>query len=721
MRHDYSNESTPLRHVQLAPAGPDATAIRTFSRRWFRLPGSVEQTVATLHQLSDAESVASGMQRQLLAMLIEGGSAVAVTGGSGVPLQTAGDGPLLDTLRRVDPELSSVPELCLTECLTADAGPGLVLLVPAELDAEDARAAVTALRAAGRHVLPFAVFDGRGWLGPLLIPSGPLVLTDVIARLAANADRWPGAVDGGIRELGTAPDPVEMAWLASAIRVETARVRAGHPALTDGYLVELDPSTLSVVRHPVLPWPDGDNRPPVPVGRYDAMSLVDDRTGVVNRLSVYDHHPDIPRQLISVHAHVSRMRDLTCWKTDSTTAGTSFESAEAARHAAIGEAVERYCGNIVQPDLIRRASWHDLTRAGEYALDPDSLVLFSDRQYEAPGFPFRRFTRDLPTHWVRGRCLTQDRPAWLPASLSYGNWHSGPYRDDAPIANLFFAGLAAGPDLDFAVVSALQEIVERHATMIWWANAHPLPSIREFPAGLAALWDGAPADAGQRAWLVPLPNEFDIPVMAGFVEHTTDRLFTAGFAARSDPRQAALKAWAEALTLQDGARNLDRPHGGYRQAIERGEVTGRFLKPWRQDRRYLDDYRPDFRDVVDLMCQLQIFLDPRAADRVRPWADTPAGLRLDDVPAMPDGSLAGYRRAIESKGYEIFVADLTTRDVAATGMRAVRAIVPGLIGNFAAAFPYQGKGRLRDAAVELGWRTEPLAENQINLVPLPHA
>jgi ribosomal protein S12 methylthiotransferase accessory factor len=51
----------------------------------------------------------------------------------------------------------------------------------------------------------------------------------------------------------------------------------------------------------------------------------------------------------------------------------------------------------------------------------------------------------------------------------------------------------------------------------------------------------------------------------------------------------------------------------------------------------------------------------------------------------------------------------------------VRVFVPGLIGNFCAAFPYQGKGRLRDAAVELGWRSAPLAEEEINVFPLPHA
>jgi ribosomal protein S12 methylthiotransferase accessory factor len=51
----------------------------------------------------------------------------------------------------------------------------------------------------------------------------------------------------------------------------------------------------------------------------------------------------------------------------------------------------------------------------------------------------------------------------------------------------------------------------------------------------------------------------------------------------------------------------------------------------------------------------------------------------------------------------------------------VRVLIPGLAPNFASAFPFQGRGRLRQAAVDLGWRDTPLAEDEINLFPLAHA
>lgn len=717
--------TTFLRYAQVAEAEDGASAVRTRSRRWFRVAQPYEQTVAAVRALAtDDDDALTEESRGLRAMLIEGQSAEPVTpraSGAPVPLAIAGEGALYDALRSAAARLGGVPGTTLSDEPLDCGAAALVLLVPAALEDPRTVRAAAALAEAGQAFLPLVSFDGRGWLGPVLGHGGPLALDDVAARLAANAEIWPGASAARACEVGVGWDEEELAWLASVVEAELARYVAGRPVLTDGHVVELDPTTLSATRHAVLPWPVATGRPAVPEGIFTADSLVDDRTGVITRTSRFQHAADVPSRLISVHAHVSRTRRKSFWQTDATTAGTSFESEDLARRAAIGEAVERYCGNIVQPELLCKSSWQRLADVGEYALDPESLVLFSDAQYAAPGFPFTRFTRDLETYWVRGRSLTRDRPAWLPACLSYGNWYRGPYQDTPAVANLFFAGLAAGPNLEFALVSALQETVERHATMVWWSNAQPLPSIREFPADLAALWAEPAVAASQRAWLVSLPNEFGIPVMAGVVENRADRLFTAGFAARSDPRQAALKAWAEALTLQDGARNLDRAQGGYRQAIARGDVPGQFIKAWRADRRYLDDYRPDFHDVVDLMCQLQIYLDPRATEHVRPWADTPAGMRIGDVPTMPDASLRGYAGAIEAQGYEIFYADLTTPDVACTGLRVVRVFVPGLVGNFSAAFPYQGKGRLRQAAVDLGWRAEPLAESDVNVFPLPHA
>ena len=96
------------------------------------------------------------------------------------------------------------------------------------------------------------------------------------------------------------------------------------------------------------------------------------------------------------------------------------------------------------------------------------------------------------------------------------------------------------------MAAGIQEVIERHATMIWWANAQRLDALVP-DERMAALWHGEPERRGQRAWLVHLDNEFDVPVVAGMVENTQDQIFAMGFAARPTVEAAAFKAWTEAL------------------------------------------------------------------------------------------------------------------------------------------------------------------------------
>jgi hypothetical protein len=68
-----------------------------------------------------------------------------------------------------------------------------------------------------------------------------------------------------------------------------------------------------------------------------------------------------------------------------------------------------------------------------------------------------------------------------------------------------------------------------------------------------------------------------------------------------------------------------------------------------------------------------------------------------------------------------FYADVTTPDVAAAGLSVTRTLVPGTIANFPAGFPILGRRVAQDSAVRLGWRSEPMAEEDLTAIPLPHA
>lgn len=448
-----------------------------------------------------------------------------------------------------------------------------------------------------------------------------------------------------------------------------------------------------------------------------AVSIVSPRTGIVRDVRRVQHGPDFPATLITFNADVADMRRVRDWHNDPLASGTSWSDPAAARAAALGEAIERYCGNWIDSAReVRFGSWEQLVREGLRALDPERIVLFSDKQYQAKGFPFAPLTRRSPLHWVLGHSITRDEPIWVPGCLVYVRWpetnRNGEPRHVYPV----LAGIAAGASFEDAVVSGLEEVIERDATMVWWHNAHPLPQVA-VPDEILNVW--ADSTGVLKPSLIYIENEFELPVLAGVVHDTERGYFNIGFACRTEGHAAALKALAEGLILHETSRSLDTP-GRLENAANKGTIAVHNLKPWRRDRRYLDAYRRDFHDVLDLMCQGQVYLDPRAVERVAPWTQSLPQRSFAEVPRAGERTLQNYRQRVEARGYEIVAVDVTSPDAALAGYSAVRVIVPGLVTNFPAAFPHWGKRRIQDAAVRLGWRRQPLAEEELNPFPLPH-
>lgn len=567
---------------------------------------------------------------------------------------------------------------------------------------------------------------GRAWLGPAIVPGRTSDYQDLIDRrmccsdteeLFAAETALPVLVGDAAPAL---PSKAVRTWLEALFVTEVSQWLQDQPCRLLSCELEVNPLDLSQELRPFLPMPHrrlaGDFLCSAPIR---PELLLNDRSGAVIRSVPVEHDASVPKGLITVQAHVSNINRKYPCANDVIVGGSSFGDRQSSFYSSIGEAVERYCGNYIPGETTRRASYNQLKAAGEYAMDPDTLVLFDEKMYQEPGCPMVPFTRDLEVLWVEGRSLSQDRPAWLPISLVYVNWYTA-YQNEALTNYYWFPGIAAGVNMEHALTSGLEEVIERDITMIWWMNRIAFPSMITTPE-LDALWDKNSLDRGQRPWLIQLDNEFDIPVMAGVLENTVEGYFNIGFGCRPDPVQAAAKAWSEALTLQEGSRDMNDPNGLLRASVEEWGLIDVPYKPFREDRRYLDDYRDDFRDVSDLLQQQEVNLDPRCLERVRSWVDTPRTRSFDSVPALPDRRLATYQEKVEARGYEIFYKDITSADVELTGLKAARVIVPGLVPNTSSAFPPLGGGRLMRAPVEMGLREKALTKEELNYQPLPHA
>ena len=574
----------------------------------------------------------------------------------------------------------------------------------------------------------FHLDQAMGWLGPLVVPSQTANYHDLLVRrltMFETPDVYEALTALPIR-LHSSPLPPkrELIWMLTIFLTEIKRWLTKETCHLLSTEVEANPLTLQLTHYPILPLPDHPLTSDLQISATkNAHLLLNDRCGVIVRTTQIFHHPSIPKDVRTIQAHGGMMRwHYPDWPASSIASGSTFGDETAAFYAAVGEIIERYCGNYMYDLQPIQASYNDLMARGEHAIDPQTLILYSQQMYQQPGCPFVPFSRDLPVRWVKGWSLTHNRAAWLPFSLVYiytNLENTERFPNEPAISYTNYPGVAAGATIEQALVSAIEEVVERDSMMIWWLNRHPLPAI-QLPPAMQALWQGQPTDMGQRAWLIYLQNEFDLPVIAGVLENSHEQLLSIGFACRHDPIQAALKAWTEAINLQEISRDLNDPNGALYSVVQEG-LAHDIFKPWREDRMYVDDYQDNYQDVIHLLNQSQFFLDPRAIEQVRPWLDVPATRRFADIPNLPQRSLINYQKHIESCGYEIFYIDLTTPDIRHTGLKAVRVIIPGLVPNFPAAFPPLGGGRVQNIPVQLGWRANPLPADELNYMPMPYA
>ncbi|WP_219462539.1 YcaO-like family protein [Nonomuraea rhizosphaerae] len=514
--------------------------------------------------------------------------------------------------------------------------------------------------------------DGLSFrIGPCTIPGRTATYADTRARRLAAA-RLPDELLTLWQRLDSGDHLSGHPWTASSrvaaglLADDALAVLSGRTAPSEGHQLIVG---ASLTRHPVLPLPR-------PGWEWSASpeQLVDPEFGLITRVVRERGALDA---CVIYRAYVAATDRFAPWKADRVAGGAAFDEGQA-RKAAIGEAVERYCGNAVPNDLIQ-GSYAGLDVE---AIDPRELALYAPHQYAAPGFPFTPFGRELAVEWATGRDLAGGQEVLVPAPLVYLN-HTRP-----PHTNMHAnAGIAAGPSLERAERSALEELFERDAVTLWWLRGEQ--AVRFTPSGSA----GPVAEATSRGLSVTflaIPSPFGVPVIGAFLEDRARQVVAFGTACRADPETAAAKAFTEAVvsyTMSLGLLDGDAPLW---------RTADHPYRPFRADRSYRDAFRPDWHDLTDLELNLQLFLDPRmqgpSLDRLR-----------DPRPGPPPEPVdpGDHVKRLSGAGLRAVGVDLTTPDVRATGLRVARVVVPGLYGNAPAAFPFLGGSRLGKAADEL--------------------
>ncbi len=378
------------------------------------------------------------------------------------------------------------------------------------------------------------------------------------------------------------------------------------------------------------------------------------------------------------------------------TGGGSGRSLDEALVAGVGEVAERYSAGWSDGVETVLATADEL---GDEAVAPERFALFSERQYDEPGFPFRRFTATTAVSWLRGISLPAGEPAWLPAQLVYMPWPLRP--GELPIGRTTSNGLAAHSTLAEATLSGLFELIERDAFMITWGARLEWPRLVWRPdSPLAAFSALYLQPTGLELAALDMSAVWDVPCVLGVARSRADgeAPFGVGAGAAATVERAVEKALDEAIRVRSWARELRLrdPNG---EDVPRLDAIDRFEE-------HVAFY------AYDENAARAAFLDASserlASDRVPPVEGATVGERIATVCDR-----------LERQGASAYCVDVTAPDVRAAGVTVARVIAPELCPlDVDHAARHLGGARRLEMPDSLGLADRPLRHDELN--PDPH-
>ena len=428
--------------------------------------------------------------------------------------------------------------------------------------------------------------------------------------------------------------------------------------------------------------------------------LVDARTGVINHSASYQN-PVLPDGLIGWNTSVSdtRMFDIEQkWHANAASFGASLKSPSHAVGASVGEAIERYCGNIIPQNLVF-GSWHELSQQGLSLIHPDDLCLYSDEQYETKNFPFKRFSLNTRIHWVLGVNTQSKEEKLIPAPLVFLDYYTGERKTETPITALQYSGIAAGVSVVDAIDSAILELVERDTLVLWWLSRSNCIEITDWEQNTATsglLWD---TDYNRVIRVFLLKNEWKLPVVFVTVWHQNTKILSFGSACRKTLREAIEKAICEAFSTYCILTDLTNPNSPVFQAVKSDIIPSHTYKPYLENRSYSAAYAKDFSDMLDLPAVGQFYLDPVIQkhfwERIHELREPGTWVSCSNSVNMSENIKERF------SDYEILAVDVTSSDMLLANIRVVRVVIPHLYNNPAPAYPYLGGKRLYSRCAQI--------------------
>ena len=568
------------------------------------------------------------------------------------------------------------------------------------------------------------------WLGPLFRPGITGCWKCLAERLRANRavesyviqrKALSGSV---IAERARTAASVETAWGLTATAVTSWLVRGELPEV-EGKIRTFDLLSWQTQSHTLVKLPycracghpnNGDARHfrPVELQTRKKTFVADGGHRVVDPAATierYSHHVSAITGAVSMlqrtspsddgamHVYLSgtnlarRHHSLGQLRGDlrNRSAGKGTTDAQA-KASGLCEGLERHSGVFRGDEPRRKARLSDLDSTG---IDPRKCLLFSERQYRerdawnAKKSPYNyvplAFDPDVEMEWSPLWLLSAEEVRWLPTDFCYYDY---PQPHDQRFCVACSNGCAAGNTLEEAVLQGFLELVERDSVALWWYNRVERPGVdlASFQEPYLGELTEYLATRGREMRVLDITADLGIPVFAAWTRRTDDanEQIVLGFGAHLDPRIALLRAVTEmnqmlSYLLQSPPEKVFSEH-----------VTDEETVHW----------------LKTATAENQPYLMPAAGMPLKTMGDYESAFSDDVAQDVRD-----CQSRVERAGLEMLVLDQTRAEI---GLPVAKVVVPGLRHFWARFAP----GRLFDVPVKLGWLRQPLAEDELNPIPM---
>ena len=382
--------------------------------------------------------------------------------------------------------------------------------------------------------------------------------------------------------------------------------------------------------------------------------IVDEAVGIISAVEEVPAEAGAPA-FFHYYARACNTRMLGGRPNFGNTGGASL-CREVACAKAVGEAIERYCSAIYDPDDLPMSSFD---AAPFPCVGPDAFALYRSDQYATRGFPFVPFTERTPIRWTVAKNLGANEICFVPAGMVFAPYFVDREAGEQPIAQSISTGLACHMSYAQAAIAGICEVIERDAFTITWQAKLSRPKLR-----LDTLSDvnGEAVSrferTGNRVTLIDITMEHRIPTILSVLTnpHPDAPALVFAAAADLDPEHAVRKSLEELSHTRRLAHILKLQRPSFRP-------------------------EPNYANVDNQDAHVNLYCDAGNVAMASFITESEEYREFQQLPSVTTGDheqdLTNLVRSVSELGSTVYVADLTSEDVRDLGLSVVRAIIPG--------------------------------------------